>query len=44
MELASRKQHDKLIRKEEELRLATLDLKKKLEDSKLRRKEEACKV
>ena len=40
MELSTRKQHDKLIRQEEELRLATLDLKKKLEDSKLRRKEE----
>ncbi len=43
MELASRKQHDKLLRQEEELRLATLDLKKKLEDSKLRRKEELAK-
>jgi PAS domain S-box-containing protein len=40
MELASRKQHDKLIRQEEELRLAMLDLKKKLEDSKRLRKEE----
>jgi len=40
MELASRKQHEKLIRQEEELRLATLDLKKKLEDSKRMRKEE----
>jgi len=40
MELASRKQNEKLIRQEEELRLATLDLKKKLEDSKRLRKEE----
>jgi len=40
MEFASRKQHEKLIRKEEELRLATLDLKKKLEESKQLRKEE----
>jgi len=40
MELASRKQHEKLIRQEEELRLAMLDLKKKLEDSKRLRKEE----
>ena len=40
MELASRKQHEKLIRQEEELRLATLDLKKKLEDSKRMRKVE----
>lgn len=31
MELASRKQHEQLIRKEEELRIASLDLKKKLE-------------
>jgi len=40
MELASRKQHEKLIRKEEELRLATLDLKKKLEESRQLRKQE----
>jgi len=33
MELASRKQHEQLIRKEEELRLASLDLKKKLEET-----------
>ncbi len=33
MELASRKQHEQLIRKEEELRMASLDLKKKLEES-----------
>ena len=43
MELASRKQHEKLIRKEEELRLATLDLKKKLEDTNLLRKQEIVK-
>ncbi|MCD4711275.1 MAG: PAS domain S-box protein [Bacteroidales bacterium] len=43
MELASRKQHEKLIRKEEELRLATLDLKKKLEDTNLLRKKEIAK-
>jgi len=43
MEFASRKQHDKLVRKEEELRLATLDLKKKLEESKELRKQEAAK-
>ncbi len=41
MELASRKQHEKLIRKEEELRLATLDLKKKLEESRQLRKQES---
>ena len=40
MELASRKQHEKLIRKEEELRLATLDLKKKLDESRQQRKQE----
>ena len=40
MELESRKQHDKMVRKEEELRLATLDLKKKLEESGLQRKKE----
>jgi len=40
MELASRKQHDKLIRKEEEQRLATLDLKKKLEETVQLRKQE----
>jgi len=40
MELASRKQHEKLIRKEEELRLATLDLKKKLDESRHQRKQE----
>jgi len=40
MELASRKQHEKLIWKEEELRLATLDLKKKLEESMQLRKQE----
>ncbi|MEA3460855.1 MAG: PAS domain-containing protein, partial [Bacteroidota bacterium] len=43
MELASRKQHEKLIRKEEELRLATLDLKKKLDETKVLRKQEALK-
>jgi PAS domain S-box-containing protein len=40
MEMAFRKQHDQLIRKEEELRLAGLDLKKKLEETNQRRKEE----
>ncbi len=40
MEFASRKQHEKLIRKEEELRLATLDLKRKLEESRQIRKQE----
>lgn len=40
MELASRKHHEKLIRKEEEQRLATLDLKKKLEESRQLRKQE----
>ncbi|MDF1574414.1 MAG: PAS domain S-box protein [Bacteroidales bacterium] len=40
MEFASRKQHKKLIRQEEELCLATLDLKKKLEVSRLQRKQE----
>jgi hypothetical protein len=40
MELASRTQHEKLIRKEEELRLASLDLKKKLEESTRLRKQE----
>jgi PAS domain S-box-containing protein len=43
MEQASRKQHEQLIRKEEELRLATLDLKKKLEDTNRRRKQELAK-
>jgi PAS domain S-box-containing protein len=43
MELASRKQHDKLVRKEEELRLATLDLKKKLEETNLLWKQEITK-
>ena len=40
MELASREQHEKLIRKEEELRLSTLDLKKKLEEAGQLRKQE----
>jgi len=40
MELASRNQHDKLIKKEEELRLATLDLKKKLEEIRQQKKQE----
>jgi len=40
MELASRKQHDQLIRKEEELRLASLDLKRKLEGTNQLRQEE----
>jgi len=42
MELASRKQHEQLIRKEEELRLSGLDLKKKLDETnqlKLQQKE-----
>jgi nitrogen fixation/metabolism regulation signal transduction histidine kinase len=43
MELASRKQYDKLIRKEEELLLASLDLKKELEGSHLLREEEKAK-
>ncbi|MCK4745878.1 MAG: PAS domain-containing protein, partial [Bacteroidales bacterium] len=43
MELASRKQYEKLIRKEEELRLATLDLKKKLESTNSMRKQELVK-
>ncbi|RLD72506.1 MAG: hypothetical protein DRJ29_00960 [Bacteroidetes bacterium] len=43
MELASRKQHEKLILKEEELSLATLDLKKKLEESNQLRKQEITK-
>ena len=40
MELASRKQHEQLIRKEEELRVASVDLRRKLEESNLKRKEE----
>ena len=40
MELASRKQHEQLIRKEEEVRVASVDLKKKLEESNQKRKEE----
>jgi PAS domain S-box-containing protein len=40
MELSSSLQHNKLIRKEEELRLSTLDLKKKLEETRHKRKEE----
>ncbi len=43
MELASRRNHEQLIRKEEELRMAGLDLKKKLEDSNQLRKEEKAK-
>jgi len=43
MELASRKQYDKLIRKEEELRLASLDLKKKLEGTHSLREKEKVK-
>ena len=43
MELASRKQYDKLIRKEEELQLASLDLKKKLEDTNTLREQEKIK-
>ena len=40
MEMAARKQHDQLVKKEEELRLASLDLQMKLEESGLKRKEE----
>lgn len=40
MEVAASQQHNKLVRKEEELRLATLDLKKKLEQIQVKRKEE----
>ena len=40
MELVSRKQHEQLTRKEEELRLASLDLKKRLEDTSQKRKED----
>ncbi len=40
MELASRKQHEQLIRKEEEIRLASLDLKKKLEETNRLRQQE----
>lgn len=43
MELSSRRQHDQLIRKEEELRLASLDLKKKLEETNLLKKMEIVK-
>lgn len=40
MELASRKQYEELVRKEEDLRMASLDLKQKLKDSLAQRKEE----
>ncbi len=40
MEMASRRNHEQLIRKEEELRMAGLDLKKKLDDSNRLRREE----
>jgi len=43
MELASRNQHEQLIRKEEELRLASLDLKKKLEETDQLRQQERVK-
>jgi len=43
MEFASSKQHEQLIRKEEELRLASLDLKKKLDETNQQRKEEKLK-
>ena len=43
MELASRKQYEKVIRKEEELRLASLDLKKKLESTNSLRDQEKVK-
>jgi len=43
MELASRKQYEKLIRKEEELRLASLDLKKRLEGASKQREQEKLK-
>jgi PAS domain S-box-containing protein len=44
MELASHRQHEQLIRKEEELRLASLDLKKKLENTNQVRKAEKLKA
>ena len=40
MEMASRKQHEQLVAKEEELRLAGLDLKKKLEETRRLREQE----
>jgi PAS domain S-box-containing protein len=40
MEMASRQNHEQLIRKEEELGIAGLDLKRKLEDTKKLRKED----
>ncbi len=43
MELASRKQHEHLIRKEEELRLASLDLKKKLDETNRQKNQEKMK-
>lgn len=43
MEFASSKQHEQMIRKEEELRLASLDLKKKLDETNQQRKEEKLK-
>jgi len=43
MELASRKQYEKLISKEEEIRLASLDLKKKLEGTNSLREQERVK-
>lgn len=43
MEMASRQNHEQLVRKEEELSLAGLDLKKRLEDSHSLRKEDKIK-
>jgi PAS domain S-box-containing protein len=40
MELASRKQHEQLISKEEEIRMTSLDLKKKLEETHAKKKAE----
>lgn len=44
MEIASRKQHEHLIRKEEELRLSILDLKKNMEKSKKSMENEKLKL
>ncbi|HDS08392.1 MAG TPA: PAS domain S-box protein [Bacteroides sp.] len=43
MEMASRKQHEQLVAKEEELRLAGLDLRKKLEETGEKRRQEKLK-
>ena len=44
MEITSRKQHEQLIRKEEELRLSILDLNKELEDNKVLKENEKLKL